>query len=159
MGESGQAAEAGRIARREQEIGKLSDLAGRIAHGWAERLGLGKDVVEWVAIDGGSRLAVSALATPPLHWLGGDAGVAFVLAAPGVIGLLFVVRASGGSYWVNVSNSARPADSGERHGVRLERGGDVKRLLEAACALRSPPGGLKRDLVPMNALGLEPRTL
>src|SRR4051812_44646442 len=89
----------------------LGGLAGGIARGWADKWGGGKDALEWVAARGPARAPISAEA--PLHWLDGDAGVAFGLAAPGVTDLLFVVRGRGGAYQVSLSNNARPWEPGE----------------------------------------------
>jgi len=119
-------------ARRDEEKGRLIGLAGRIAHGWADKLGVARDTVEWVAVRGAARTPLSAGVADSIHWLDGDAGIAFVLAAPGVMDLLFVVRGRGVAYWVNLSNNARPWDPGERLGLRADCQGDVKRLLDAA---------------------------
>ena len=131
MDDPGQAA-ARLAARRDEERGRLAGLAGRIARGWANRLGVGEGAVEWVAVRGGARAPLSAGPGAAVLWLDGGAGVAFVLAAPGVADLLFVVRGGGEGYSVNISNSARPWDPGRRLGLRPDRPGDLKRLLEAA---------------------------
>lgn len=117
-------------ARPDERKGRLSELALRIADGWADKLGLGKDALEWVAVRGTARASVTA--SNLLHWLDGGAGVAFVLAAPGVMELLFVVRARGQAYWVSISDNARPWDRGGGLGVRPDRLGDMRRLLDAA---------------------------
>jgi hypothetical protein len=138
MDDPGQAA-ARLAARRDEERGRLAGLAGRIARGWADRLGVGEGAVEWVAVRGGARAPLSAGPGAAVHWLDGGAGVAFVLAAPGVADLLFVVRGRGEGYSVNISNSARPWDPGRRLGLRPDRPGDLKRLLEAAARYARGP--------------------
>jgi hypothetical protein len=117
-------------ARRDERKVRLTELALRIADGWADKLGLGKDVVEWVAVRGTERAPVTA--SNLIHWLDGGAGIAFVLAAPGVMELLFVVRARGQAYWVSISDNARPWDPGDGLGVRPGRLADMRRLLDAA---------------------------
>src|SRR5262245_45329425 len=87
---------AGQGSRRDEEMGRLIRLSRRIADGWADKLGLGKDAVEWVAVGGTARAPASTEGL--VHWLNGGAGIAFVLAAPGVMELLFVVRARGQAY-------------------------------------------------------------
>jgi hypothetical protein len=121
---------AGQCSRRDEEKDRLVSLARRIADGWADKLGLGKGAVEWVAVRGAAR--ASATAEGLLHWLDGGAGIAFVLAAPGVMDLLFVVRARGRAYWVTISDHARPWTPGDRLGVRPDRLGDMRQLLDAA---------------------------
>src|SRR5215218_7157770 len=98
-------AAARQTARFVQQKGGLVEVAGRIAHGWADKLGVGKDAVEWVAVGGTARAPISSGGEAPVHCLEGGAGIAFVLAAPGVIDLLFVVRGAGGAYSVSISNN------------------------------------------------------
>jgi hypothetical protein len=86
--------------------------------------------VEWVAVRGTERAPVTA--SNLIHWLDGSAGIAFVLTAPGVMDLLFVVRARGPDYRVSISDHARPWDPGDRLGVRPDRLGDMRQLLDAA---------------------------
>jgi hypothetical protein len=109
---------------------RLMAFAERIAQGWADELGVGKDAVEWVAIQGGCRTPVlNARAEDVIHLLEKDTGIAFILGSPGMMDLLFVVTVRGAAYSVNVSNNAKPWDRSERRAVRPDRVGDVKHLL------------------------------
>lgn len=124
-------AAARQTARFVQQKGGLVELAGRIAQGWADKLGVSRDAVEWVTVGGTARAPLPPGGEAPVHCLDGGAGVAFILAAPGVIDLLFVVRARGAAYWVSISNNARPWDAGERHGLRPGYVTDMRLLMEA----------------------------
>lgn len=126
-----QSAAARQADRVVQQKGGLVDLAGRIAHGWADRLGVGRSSVEWVAVGGTARGPLAPDAEAPVRFLEGGAGVAFVLGAPGLIDVLFVVRSRGASYWVNISSNARPWDPGERHGLRPGYLIDMRVLMDA----------------------------
>lgn len=122
-----------KVAGREEEWGKLLQFAERIAQAWAEQLEVGPNVVEWVSVKGGCRTPLSATeAKTVVLRLEHEAGIAFVLGCPGMIDVLFVVTHKRTAYSVNISNSSRPWDRSERHEVRPDRVGDLKRLLTAA---------------------------
>src|SRR5262245_15651959 len=116
---------------RAQQERALDDLARRIAHGFADRIGAGTAGVEWVAVVGDARGPALGPDGPRVHRLQGGAG-AFVLSAPGVPDLLFVVRARGAAFLVNISNSSRPWDPGERHAVRPGYVTDLRLMMESA---------------------------
>jgi hypothetical protein len=119
--------------RRAEEKSKMIGFAERLASAWAMTLEVGQDAVEWVAVKGGARTPVAgSTAEAGVHHLEQDAGIAFVLGAPGVMDLLFVVTPRKSGYSVSLSNHARAADLSERHIVRPDYIGDVKHLLAAA---------------------------
>jgi hypothetical protein len=120
-------------AQRAAELDKLIRFATQIAQGWAESLAVGDKKVEWVAIQGRSRTPISgAAAAAVVHPLEHDAGIAFVLGSTGLMDLLFVVTARGGTYSVNISNHARPWEQSEHLRAHPDHAGDRQRVLRVA---------------------------
>jgi hypothetical protein len=109
----------------------MSAFALRIAHAWADQLGVSQDAVEWVAVKGACRTPVSNPGAA-IHRLENGLGIAFVLGGAGRMDLLFVVTQKRVGYSVSLSHLAMPGDPCERYDVRPDYVGDLKHLVAAA---------------------------